>query len=338
MNPDSVLLRSVLDSLGEGVAVADLQGRLLAFNKTARRFFDPSLMRKPPKNWPKSFGLFLPDAKTPFPMNELPLVRAIRGLNTDPLEMFVRNAQVPAGAWLSLTGRPIRDASGRLLGGVAVFHDITERKKTEHEIVEISGREQRRIGQDLHDGMCQILLAAQCLNQVLEEKIRQDKPSEALGCVQEIREHLSHALAQADVIARGLYPVELEARGLMAALIELAQNYSRIYRVQVRFLKQKPVHVEEAMLATHLYRIAQEAVSNAIKGGRATRVRIQLTVQKRGVRLSITDNGCGISKAIKRKGMGLMLMSYRAQLISARLVFQSMPRGGTKVLCEAPLK
>jgi len=248
--------------------------------------------------------------------------------------MFVRNAKAPDGAWISINSRPIRDGKKRSLGGVAVFQDITERKKAEQEIVEISGREQRRIGQDLHDGLCQTLLAAQFSSRVMKEKLRQRQTGEVLECLKEIQGYLSQSLAQADVIARGLYPVELESHGLLSALIELARNYSRMYRVDVRWQGPRTLRVSDPVLSTHLYRIAQEAVSNAIKGGKARHVGLRLVQNKRAIQLTVTDDGCGISPNPSRHGMGMTLMAYRAHLISARLTFHRQKSGGTRVTCS----
>jgi len=333
MNRETVLLRSALNCLSEAVAVSDKDGQLLFFNKANHRYFDSRLMARRPRQWSKSFGLYLPDQKTPFPLNDLPLIQAIRGKETNAVEMYVRNAKRPQGDWLSVGGRPVRDSKGRIIGGVAVIRNITDRKKSEQDIVEISGREQRRIGQDLHDGLCQTLLAGQFALRILTEKMHHHDMKQAAECVAEIRSHLNHALAQADVIARGLYPVELEARGLQAALIEMVRNYSRIYRVAVSCSVLRSLQISDPVLSTHLYRIAQEAVANAIKSGRATRIQVNLRRNARALRLVVTDNGCGISKEAQRNGMGLQLMAYRARIISARLTFERVKTGGTRVCC-----
>lgn len=332
----NILLHSALESIDEGVAVSDADGRLLAFNAAAARTFDKRNLHKPPVAWPKTFGLYLSDQKTLFPWRELPILRAVRGENTDQLEMFVRNAKVPEGCWISVTGRPVRDRRGTLIGGVAVFRDITERKRAEHQVAEVLGREQRRIGQDLHDGLCQTLLAAQFTSRVMAQKLKEGNVPGAHECLSEVKEHIRNSLAQADMLARGLFPVELETRGLMAALEELARNMSRMYRIDCRFVCPRPVQVRRAETATHLYRIAQEAVSNARKGGKAQRIVIRLDQRRDGVRLGITDNGVGISTRRRRRGMGLSLMHYRARLISARLAIRRRPRGGTQVVCVAP--
>lgn len=333
MNRETVLLRSALSSLNDGVSVVDRQGQLLFFNAAARRLFDSRLMKHRPKDWCRVFGLYLPDQKTYFPMSELPLVRALQGEDASAVEIYVLNEKKPSGAWISVSGSPIRDASGQLIGGVAVFQDITDRKKAEQDIVEISGREQRRIGQDLHDGLCQTLLASQFTSRILKEKLRMKQADKALECLNEIQGYLSQSLAQADVIARGLYPVELESHGLLSALIELTRNYSRIYRVNVRWQGPRRLRVSDPVLSTHLYRIAQEAVSNAIKGGKAKEVILRLTQSARATRLMISDNGCGIPSTPVRHGMGLRLMAYRARIISAHLQFRRLKSGGTQVVC-----
>jgi signal transduction histidine kinase len=330
------LLPSIVSSVAEGIVVSDAKGNLLIFNKAARRIFDPKLMNRHFRQWPRRFGLYLSDGKTFFPVDDLPLIRAIRGKNTDGLELFVRNHRVPHGIWINLSGRPLLDAAGKVIGAVALFRDITESKKAEQDIVEISGREQRRIGQDLHDGLCQTLLATQFTLRVLAGSISKTKAAKVDECLEEMREHLRNAIAQADVIARGLYPVELDTQGLMAALSELARNMSRIYRIDCAFECPKPVKIPTPTTASHLYRIGQEAVSNAIKGGKAARIRIRLEQKPKTICLSILDNGRGMPKGPCRNGMGLALMAYRARMINATLKIQRRAKRGMQVVCAVP--
>jgi len=330
------LLKSVLSSIGEGVIIADAHGRILMFNEAASRFFDPRLIHCKPDQYAQTFGLFLADGKTPAANRDLPLHRGARGEHTDHVQLFVRNSRVPQGAWINTSGRPLRNAQGRLIGSVAVFRDITEFKHAEQEIVEISGREQRRIGQDLHDGLCQTILAAQFTGRVLAEKMRGRALRPLRADLREMQEHLHNAIAQADVIARGLYPVELDTQGLMAALKELAPNMERTYHIRCRFVCPKPVKIARPGTASHLYRIAQEAVFNAIKGGGAKQILIRLTGRRGQGTLSVVDNGCGISPNPRRRGMGLALMAYRARMINATLDIERRKSGGTRVLCKFP--
>lgn len=128
------ILQSILNSMGEGVAVADEHGRLLFINPIAEQMLGLGLTDSTTDQWSGTYGLFLSDMVTPYPANELPLARAIRGEKADAVEIYVCNPNLPEGIYVNVTGRPIKDAEGILRGGVVVFHDITKRKQAEEEI------------------------------------------------------------------------------------------------------------------------------------------------------------------------------------------------------------
>ena len=124
------ILQSILDSMGDGVIVADETGRILFFNPEAEGFIDIA-MDTTLDELPETYGLFLPDTITPFPSADLPLTRAIHGEFSDNVEMFIRNEKVPQGVYIEIAGRPLQDESGKRRGGVIVFRDVTERKRTD---------------------------------------------------------------------------------------------------------------------------------------------------------------------------------------------------------------
>lgn len=125
------ILQSVLDSIGDGVVVADENGRFLLFNPAAEQILRLGPVDSPADKWAEQYGLYLPDGGTPYPPNEFPLARAIRGEAVDAAEMFMRRSDGIEGTWLSVTGRPVRDEDGALRGGVVVFRDFTARKVAE---------------------------------------------------------------------------------------------------------------------------------------------------------------------------------------------------------------
>lgn len=127
-------LNSILDSMGEGLAMADAKGDLAFFNRAAQKILGSEANHKGPQSWIKHYGLFLADGETPFPEEEFPLVRAIRGEEVDGARAFVRNDNVPQGAFLSMTARPLKDENGRPKGGLAVFRDITALRKAEEQL------------------------------------------------------------------------------------------------------------------------------------------------------------------------------------------------------------
>jgi signal transduction histidine kinase len=214
--------------------------------------------------------------------------------------------------------------------------EMSHRREAEQELLEISNREQRRLGQDLHDGLCQILAGVRLMTESLKGRLAA-KASPETADVERIESRLSEALAQADTVSRGLYPVELETNGLMSALQEMADKISTIYPVKCRLISRSPVTLEDGAVAHHLYRIAQEAVINAVKSGKAKHIIIRLGARSTLCVLSVTDNGVGIQNAASRQGMGLNIMKYRARMIDAALRIRSIPRGGTRVTCAFPI-
>jgi PAS domain S-box-containing protein len=238
--------------------------------------------------------------------------------------------------WVLERGFPVRDNLGRIHRLVGIARDITERKELEREILATSEREQRRIGQDLHDDLCQQLAGIEFLSKALQQQLSTQQPlAEQAG---EIARLLRAANDHTRVLARGLAPVELEAGGLMQGLEGLAQRTSALFRVQCTFECPAPVWLEDLSVSTHLYRIAQEAVTNGIKHGKARKIEIQLKATADRAVLEISDNGAGLTENPARpRGMGLRIMQYRADLIGATFSIQAGAQGGTRVICSVPL-
>jgi signal transduction histidine kinase len=210
-----------------------------------------------------------------------------------------------------------------------------ERVQLEHQILEISERERRRFGQDLHDGLGQHLAGMELMMQALEPNVATVSKSSAEQ-IRKISGHLREAIRQSRALARGLSPVELQADGLMAALEELAANVSAMFQVKCTFECRSPVLISDNAAATHLFRIAQEATTNAVKHGRARRIEIGLQRKDGKLLLSIRDDGKGFKPAASQgKGMGLSGMTFRARRICGSLAVESA-KGATVVTCEAP--
>jgi signal transduction histidine kinase len=212
-----------------------------------------------------------------------------------------------------------------------LVEEVAQRRDAERATLEAIAREQRRLGQDLHDGLCQTLAGVRLMVENLQA--RTGGVSRELDTVET---QLAEALGQAYTISRGLYPVELETNGLMSALGELAARVSTVHPVQCRFRCPRPVAIHDNALAIHLYRIAQEAVVNGIKGGKASRVHLALHDRGATALLSIADNGTGFGNAPAPPGMGLKIMEHRARMINGELRFRSRRAGGTLVTCAFP--
>jgi PAS domain S-box-containing protein len=228
--------------------------------------------------------------------------------------------------WLHWTAKPV---PGRPLVQAAA-RDVTDQRRLEKEIVEISDREKDRLGRDLHDGLCQNLAGIAALSTTLGRQLAQlNVPAAAAAA--EIAQLLNQAVAQARDLARGLNPVELDGIGLIGALDTLASNIQAIFRLTCAFRCNHRAFRLPAEVETHLYRIAQEAVQNAVKHGRARRIFVTLSLGSGQGTLAIRDDGVGIPPNYGA-GNGMHTMNYRARLIGASLWMQALRRG-TRLAC-----
>jgi two-component system sensor kinase FixL len=219
----------------------------------------------------------------------------------------------------------------RMFAGV--MHDMTERRRLEQEVLEASVNEQRRIGQDLHDGLCQEMLGISFGVEVLTKRLESVAPEEAERA-RRLGDHLEAALAQARALAHGLNPVDFQAGGLSEALNALAEKVSGMFHIQCRFRTKGGKVPLNDIAATHLYRIVQESVTNAIRHGRAKAIEVMLASSARGsMVLTVKDDGIGIGKAVNPGGHGMQIMKYRARLINASLDVSAARDGGTTVTC-----
>jgi PAS domain S-box-containing protein len=234
--------------------------------------------------------------------------------------------------WVATTIFPFVNADGKPTQYIAIRTDITEKKRLEQEVLQISDLEQRRIGQDLHDGICQYLAGIEMKSEVLEQKLAKKSRAQAAQAGQ-IAKHVREAIAQTRSLARSLSPFIVESEGLTSGLKELAGSAEKLFGATVRLEVEKAVSISDRTVATHLYRIAQEAVSNAVKHGKAKELEIRLSRQEGQFVLSISDNGTGFGPQPAGSGMGLRIMQYRANIIGATLQVQKRPAGGVSVIC-----
>jgi len=215
--------------------------------------------------------------------------------------------------------------------------EILERKALERGMLVAAERERRSIGQDLHDGLCQQLTGTALAGQALAEKLAADGRNEA-GETRRIVVFIEEAISLARKLAKGLNPVDLQAGGLMEALEEFAATTTDLFGIQCRFVCDLPVLVHSPTTALHLYRITQEAVSNAVKHSGASEIVVRLDRVETGIRLTVSDNGSGIPHArFIREGMGLRSMADRAKVIGAEFAIGRRWNGGTELTCTAPI-
>ncbi len=244
--------------------------------------------------------------------------------------------ELPAGErrWYLRRIRP-HGVGGRAIGAVIVWVEITQIKSLQREVSSIAAVEQQRIGQELHDDIQQEFAGLGLLAQTLCDIL----PARA-EAARELAARLAQGIAAANerlhTLARGLVPVPVEAASLAPALAELARSTRETWRVSCLF-EPSQVRVRDADAATHLYRIAQEAVRNATRHANADRITIRLAAPDGGVMLEVSDNGIGLPPPGRiRPGVGLRLMEHRCSLIGGRLVAESQPGGGTRVACMLP--
>lgn len=259
------------------------------------------------------------------------------------LEQVLNGAEPPTAEWdftgpagqrvkLEISARLIHQ-NGQVVEVEGIARDITERKRLEREILEISNREQRRIGHDLHDGVCQQLAGIAYMTASLTDSL-QEKGAEEFSQAERIGSLLNAVMNQTRGVARGLFPVRLEENGLASALEELATNASELFKVSCRFVADQPPEAVDNGIALHLYYIALEAVANAAKHGKSGNIVIGLAPAGDRYELSIRDDGIGFHTSSNSSGMGIRIMRYRARVIGATLSLQSQPGSGTHVICQ----
>jgi len=258
------------------------------------------------------------------------------GAATDIDQLKRAQAQL-SEARATLEDKVRQRTAGMQAANAALRAEIAERRRLEAEVLRIAEWEQRRIGRDLHDDLCQQLAAIAYLCDSVRPSV---KPlSKGAGVkIRRIGALLQRALADARGLARGLSPLNLEGRGLRAALKDLAAAARASHGVTCRVTCPDTLLRDDVTRATHVYRIVQEAVNNAVRHGRARTIRVALRATRRHLRLTIEDNGRGVARRPRRSsGMGLDSMRYRAHAMGGSFDIRRRPSGGTMVTCVATL-
>ena len=218
-----------------------------------------------------------------------------------------------------------------------------EARELERTVEQISEAEQRRIGQDLHDGLGQHLTGVAFLSKALQQKLAADGRADTAEAASNINQYMNEAIRWTRDLARGLAPMDLDRTSLPESLRELARKTSRMFSVECAYEGVESIELPDDQMALNLYRVAQEAVSNGVKHGKAKRVTIDLETDARvaagALSLTIHDDGMGFEPKAYRPssgGMGLLVMRYRAGVIGGRLEISPAADGGTMVCCRVP--
>jgi PAS domain S-box-containing protein len=322
----------ILDTVGALVTVLDQDGRIVRFNRacelTTGYGFDEVRGKR---IW--EFFL-LPE--------EVTRARAvIEQLGTDLLPQDYRSHWVTrygASRLIAWSSSLLPDREGKPQYIIATGIDITEREQLERALLNISAREQRRIGQDLHDGLGQHLTGIAFMAKVHEEKLAKNNMRDAADAAKIVR-LVNEAVNKTRELARGLLPVMSDAQGLMSALQLWAGEVEDIFGVSCKFECETAVLIDDNAIATHLYHIAQEAVNNALKHGRARNIVLRLSAENGYGTLLVADDGEGISEdRTNTQGMGLHIMGYRSAMIGGRLEISRNMMRGTSVSCVFPMQ
>lgn len=251
----------------------------------------------------------------------------------DGFELTLEAIRNGAPIWVRSRSEAVRDGTGRIIGLRGTVQDVTERMELERQLLEISEVERRTIGHELHDSLGQRLTALEMLSHGLMEDLKSHAPS-LLNAAALLNRELRETVTQARLLSHGLAPVPLDGEGLMRGCAELAASISLLPGVKCRFVCDPPVQLQSVTIATQLYRIAQEAVNNALKHGHASQVDIHLTRQDGEVVLCVKNNGNALPKDHPaNSGKSLNVMRYRAEMIGASLAIESGRRKGVQVTC-----
>jgi PAS domain S-box-containing protein len=230
----------------------------------------------------------------------------------------------------------VRNSSGQIIGVASIGEDITERRLLERELLEISTRERRHLAAELHDGLGQNLYGASLLTHSLEA-VAQKSNLPILGDLSQLAAIVGTSIDTCRRIAHGLSPLADVQGGIVQALRDLTQMSAKFGpEVKLRVIEAAPLCIDVARV-DHLYRVAQEAVSNALQHASATLICVKLDIQAALITLTIEDDGIGLPpQPTTSKRLGLKLMRYRANIIHANLTMtQGVPQG-TRITCECP--
>jgi PAS domain S-box-containing protein len=363
------LLQLILGSITEGVVVADTDGKFLLFNSAAERFVGIGAIDATPDQWSQKYGSFRPDGVTSFPPDELPLVRAMRGESVDAVELFIRNANVPDGRLLSITGRPLRGGDDALKGGVVVLHDITLQKRAEEALVrakegaELTTKFKDQFLSTMSHELRTPLNAVLGFSDLLADERYgplNDRQQRYVSHIHSGGKHLLKLISDIldlSKIEAGRMELTREDVTVASAFVEVISALYPLAEKKSQALHQQVdpnLHVHADFM--RFKQVLMNLVGNAIKftpeGGR-----IELTARQADeqVRMEVRDNGPGIppeqqqrifeafvrltetGSATEGTGLGLAITARLVELHGSKLEIESQPGKGTRFYFSLPL-
>ncbi|MBX3415159.1 MAG: PAS domain S-box protein [Pirellulales bacterium] len=324
------VLRSILDTAVDAIITIDLHGVVRGFNRAAARMFGYTAEEVVGQN----VRMLMPE---PYASeHDGYLERYLRtgeahiiGVGREAVARRKDGTLFPIDLAVSEV-----DRLGRFTG---ILRDLTSRRALEREVIECTTLEQQRIGQEIHDNLGQRLTGAAMLAKALERKLEALELPDA-NTARQVTEQLRLALDEAHRLAHGLQPVDIDPRGLVAALEALAHQIEATSGIRCRVNSTEFTEFSGRHAATHLYRIAQEALQNVVKHAQASEVVITLRSETTQLTLAIEDDGVGIGSGRGRQGgLGLHTMRYRAGIIGAQFSVTNAPTHGTIIKCILPV-
>lgn len=322
-------LAHAVESTDELISITDLENRLTFVNRAFQQaygYLEEEILGRTP-------DLFFSSKNSEELVAEILEQTHLGGWRGEVLNRRKDGTEFP----VFLSTSQIKNRAGEVVGLMGVARDVTQQKRLEKEILEISTHERQRIGYDLHDGLGQHLAGVAYKAKSFESLLATQSPARA--AVQEIVELINDAMRQTRQLARSLDPVEVAANGLITALERLASDTRAALPVDCRFFCRESSLTLPPPISLALFQIAQEAVRNALVHGGAEQINIDLMIDSRQIHLRILDYGKGFELSQKRSksGMGLRIMRYRAGSIGGVFSISSEPGGNTVVQCSVPL-
>jgi two-component system, LuxR family, sensor kinase FixL len=321
------LLSVTLKSISDAVIGSTLDGTIISWNSGAESIFGYTGDEVSGKN----ISILTP----PFYPNEMPeILDTLQDGNDIDHYETIRQKKDGGIINVSVKVSPIRNHLNRIKGASIIARDVTARKRLEREVLEISEKERRRIGQDLHDSLGQKLTGISLQIKALENRLQEINPEEALIAAS-ISRLINDTIMHTRTLAKNLLTVTLKTQGLSVALQELASYCEELYGISTRCSTALKNEINDSSLASQLYHIAQEAVTNATRHSGASSIEISIYDDDSEIILDIYDNGNG-AILTRKSGIGLKIMEFRSSMIDGRLSFYGEQGKGSHVICRVP--
>ncbi len=325
-------LRAIVDSAADAIITVGEHGRIDTFNRAAEVMFGSPAERMIGQQIKQLMAQPYRDEQD----NDLAdYLRTDRISHRGPVREMVGQRGNGTTFPIELVVSDLSDGDERRL--TVLIRDMSERNELQKQVLQVAEQEQRRIGQDLHDSTQQELSGLGMIAQNLYESLQAQNVSPQAAIAARLSEGIGRALDNVRRLSRGLVPSEVGAHGLRMALAELVRQTSELQAVDCRFECDDTIEVRDQFVATHLYRIAQEAITNVLKHAGAKHIWVSLEKQDGLLALKVIDDGLGISEPPgSGRGIGLKVMSYRAGMIGGSLHVDRLQDGGTEISCTFP--